>query len=223
MSGSVAAFGFLRALDAIERRVVRDLKLESAPALGELTEVTGTWKGEPVRLRASAWEGPRVALFRTVRVISEQLEIVNVLGWARAPLAAPILGADLVAARPDAALVVADLSPLDPPGSSAADLPPWAQSIFSASPVFDRVTPETAAASAERVLDLAGRFVQAVQHASAAADPLQRDAAIERYRAAHLEDERMLSMLTRMFGAATAERLMHSVLFPRESSLDVHA
>lgn len=219
----IEAFGFLRALDAIESRIVRQLKLETVPAFGDLAEMTGAWKGDEVRWRACAWEGPRVGLFRTVRVMSEQLEIVNVLGWARAPLAAPIFGADLIAARADTALVVADLSPLEPAGSTAPDLPAWAQQIFSPDPVFERITPSTAPAALQRVHDLSARFVASVQSASAAAPPPARDAALDRYRNAHLADDRMRAMLTRMFGAATAERLMHSVLFPRESTLDVHA
>lgn len=219
----VEAFGFLAVLDQIERRVVRELKLESAPALGALTEVTGHWKGEPVRLRASAWEGPRVALFRTVRVIGEDLEIVNVLAWARAPLQAPILGIDLVAARPNAAMVLADLSPLDPQPPTAADVPSWARSIFSPAPIAGQFTTAGVAAAIDGVMDLTDRFARAVHGASAAADPRSREAAIERYRAARLDDQLMRSMLTKMFGAATAERLLHSVLYPRESALDVHA
>ena len=218
-----ARFGFTAALDAIEQRIVRDLKLESVSAFGDLAAGTGSWKGDAVRWRASAWEGPRVALFRTVRVMSDQLEIVNVLGWARAPLAAPIFGADLVAARPGSALVVADLSPLDPPAVPHSALPPWAQRIFSAAPLIERVTIESAPAVLRRVDELAVQFVVQVRSASPAANPAARDAAIERYRVAHLEDERLLTMLTHMFGAVAAERLLHTVLFPRESTLDVHA
>jgi hypothetical protein len=220
--GGVRAFGFNAALDAIERRMVRDLKLESVPAFGEWSERTGSWKGDPVRWRAIAWEGPRVGLFRTVRVSSEGLEIVNVLAWARAPLAAPILGIDLVAARHDSAIVVADLSPLDPTPTPNAALPAWAQRIFSPTPIVERVTVDSAPSVLDRVQAMTANFVTLVLGAGAA-DPCWRDAAIERYRLAHLDDERMRTMLNHMFGAAHAERLLHTVLFPRESSLDVHA
>ena len=219
----VAAFRFGAALDAIERRIVRDLKLEAAPVFAAWSEGTGSWKGDTIRWRASAWEGPRVGLFRTVRVTSEHLEIANVLAWARAPLAAPIFGADLVAARPDSALVVADLSPLDPPATSHPDLPSWAQGVFSSSPLVERVTVASAPLALQRVDEMAAAFATHVHAAVRAADPRARDAALERYRAAHLEDERMRTMLTHMFGAGNAERLLTTVLFPRESTLDVHA
>ena len=219
----VGAFGFGAAADAIERRLVGGLKLESVPAFGHLSEGKGSWKGEAVHWRAAAWEGPRIALLRTVRVIGEHLDIVNVLAWARAPLAAPIFGADFVAARPDSALVVADLSPLDPPGASHAELPAWAQPIFSAAPLLDRVTTNSAPGVLGRVHDLASTFVTEVQNATAAPDAAARAAAVERYRASHLEDDRMRTMLTHMFGAVTADRLLQTVLFPRESTLDVHA
>ena len=219
----VAAFGFAAALDAIERRVVRDLKLESAPVFASWSEGTGSWKGDAIRWRAAAWEGPRVGLFRTVRITSEHVEIANVLGWARAPLAAPIFGADLVAARADSALVVADLSPLDPPGTSHAALPAWAHGIFSGAPIVERVNVASASAAVQRVEQMAAEFVSLVHAAVPAADPRAREAALDRYRAAHLEDERMRTMLTHMFGAAHAERLLNTVLFPRESTLDVHA
>lgn len=219
----VAAFRFGAALDSIERRIVRDLRLESAPVFASWSEGVGSWKGDTIRWRASAWEGPLVGLFRTVRVTSEHLEIGNVLAWARAPLAAPIFGADLVAARPDSALVIADLSPLDPPASSNPDLPSWAQRIFSSSPLVERISVAAAPLALQRVDDMAAAFVTHVHDAVPAADPRARDAALERYRAAHLEDERMRTMLTEMFGAASAERLLNTVLFPREATLDVHA
>lgn len=219
----VAALRIGTALEAIERRIVRGLKLESAPVFAAWSEGTGSWNGEAIRWRAAAWEGPRVGLFRTVRVAGEHLEIGNVLAWARAPLAAPIFGADLVAARPDSAQVVADLSPLDPPATSHPDLPAWAQGIFSAAPLVERVDARSAPGALQRLEEIAAAFVTQVHEAVPAADPRARDAAIERFRAAHLKDEGRRTLLTQMFGAANAERLLTTILFPRESTLDVHA
>jgi hypothetical protein len=213
------SFGYLTALDAIEQQAIRHLQLSAAPTI---STVEGEWKGGAVSLLASRWTGPKVALFRTVRLVGDGLEIANVMGIARSPLGAPILGIDLVAARRDAGVVVADLSPLGP-GASHPSLPEWAQGIFSSRPVIERVTPETAASALTTVLQLVDAFIEAVDAATASIDAAGRHAAVERYRIAHLADERMTTMLSHMFGAERAAMLMRDVLFPVIEDVDVHA
>jgi hypothetical protein len=216
-------FGFLEAADAIEQRAVAGLSLAPLELDPSLANVTGTWKDAAVRLEARAWSGPQVALFRTVRVTAAQLAIVNVVSFARPPIAAPILGVDLVGARPDAGLVVADLSPLDPPGASIPEIPAWAQPIFSASPIFERVTPDSAAALLPRVVQMLDRFIDTIHDEPDGDGADWCAAAIDRYLEAHHGDDRMRTMLGHMFGATTAQRLWDAVLFPKEWMRHVYA
>lgn len=212
-------FGYLSALDAIEQQAINGLALcpDAMPVVRE-----GVWKDAVVTLRVSRWTGPKVALFRTARLTGEAVEIVNVIGFARAPSSAPILGIDLVAVRSDSGVVVADLSPLGP-GVSHPALPGWAQGIFSAAPLIERVTPDTAPAAVSSVMSLLARFIDGVNSAPPAADAQARRDAVERYRDGHLADERMTTMLAHMFGKAQAAALMREVLFPRIEEVDVHA
>ena len=216
-------FGFRAAADSIEQRAIDALFLAPLALDPSVTTVTGTWKDAPVTLEARAWSGPSVALFRTVRVTAPQLAIVNLLAFARPPLAAPILGVDLVGARPDSGLVVADLSPLDPPGASRPEIPGWAQAIFSASPILERVTPDTAAAAVQQATNLLERFIDTIRSERGGAGADWCAAAIDRYLDAHRGDERMRTMLAHMFGAVTAQQLWDAVLFPKEWPQHVYA
>lgn len=214
------AFGFVKHQAEIEHAAVQGLHLT---ATDRSRVHRGTWKGEPCALETSEWQGPRIALFRSARLTGRDLEIVNVIGISRAPLDAPILGIDLVAARPDAAVIVADLSPLEPPQAAHPSLPAWARGIFSDAPLIERVDPGTAAAPLARVRAMVEAFVTNVNAAGPVSNAALRQSAIERYRRAHLEDERMETMLAHMFGAADAAMLMPEVLFPHVEEIDVHA
>ena len=216
-------FPFLDAATGIEQRAVQQLSLAPLELDASLAAVAGRWKDAPVRLEARLWSGPQVAFFRTVRVTGPQLAIVNVVAFARPPIAAPILGIDLVGARADAGLVVADLSPLDPPGVSAPDIPAWAQPVFSTAPIFERVTADSAPVALQRVSDAVDRFIAAIHDAPDGDGADWCAAAIDRYMNAHLGDERMRTMLAHMFGADTAQRLWDTVLFPKEWPRHVYA
>jgi hypothetical protein len=215
-------FGFVDAQAEIERLAVEGLAL-SVDAGANTPASQGTWKGEPCVLEARRWSGPRVAMFRTVRLIGRDVEIVNVLGIAKAPLDAPILGIDLVAARADAGVVVADLSPLEPPSVPLQTLPEWARGIFSGAPLIARVEPSNAAPALQQVLEMTREFITRVRAASPAGDDGQWRGAVDRYRTGHLNDERMQAMLTHMFGSDRAASLMRDVLFPELQEADVHA
>lgn len=217
-----STFGFRVAAEAVERAALERLALQPLPLPADLARAAGCWKDSPVDWQARVYTGPRISLFRIVEVTAPGMEIVNVLGMARSPLDAPIFGADFVAARPDQGLIVADLSPLSLPGSTDDRLPTWARTVFSASPIVERVTPSTAGAAIERASAAFDRFTQLVLTA-APTDVSARSAAIERYLNAHLDDERMRTMLSHMFGATLSQRLWDAVLFPREFSLHAHA
>ncbi len=209
-------FRYFPALDSIESALSDRLHLKQMSLAGRASAYTGSWKGRDVRLSFRFWCGPKVAVARTVRLEGSELEIANLVAVAARPYDAPILGIDLVAARPDAGLVVADLSPLSGAGCEIAGLPDWARIIFSADPIFARVTPETAPDALARIAGMAGRFAGLVADAPALESTALRDAAVERYRDCHLQDERMRSMLANMFGPDTATTLMNDVLFPPE-------
>ena len=213
-------FGFVNAQAEIERLAVDGLALSVDTGTPPLR---GNWKGEPCVLEAWRWSGPRVAMFRTVRLTGRDVEIVNVLGIARAPLDAPILGIDLVAARADAGVVVADLSPLEPPSTPLATLPEWARGIFSGAPLIARAEPSNAAPALAQVTAMTSEFVARVRTASPNSDDRQWRRAVDRYRSGHLADERMQSMLAHMFGGDRAAQLMREVLFPELQDADVHA
>ncbi|HWI20610.1 MAG TPA: hypothetical protein VNT81_22800, partial [Vicinamibacterales bacterium] len=103
-------FGYQAAISTMEEGLVARLQLEELAPAGEEIPMEGSWKGQPARLSYRRWRGPKVAIARTVRLLGHELEIANLVAVARPPLDAPILGIDLIAARPDAGLVVADLS-----------------------------------------------------------------------------------------------------------------
>lgn len=216
------SFGFLTALDSLERTIIEGLGLRRSDRVPD-APVEGHWKGAPAILEARSWTGQRIELFRTVRLRGHDLEIANLLAIPAAPFDAPVLGVDLVAARADGGVVVADLSPFDAPSLPQPALPDWAQGIFSASPLIERVTPATAAAALDRVAGLGARFVATITAASPVESLTARADALARYRRGHLADERMYTMLLHIFGTERAGMLMRDVLFPQVEDANVHS
>ena len=214
-----SAFGFADAVARIEAALAASLGLIAAPLRHGLADATGTWKGDPVRIVSTAWTGPAVRFARFVRVSSNALDIGNLLVMPRPPSAAPIFGADLVAARSDAGLVAADLSPVAAPPPAAADakLPEWTAGIFSASPIFVRVGPADAAQAVKEVEALADTFSNAVRRGAPVLPPFIVEAAHQRYLAAHRRDEKMATMLGHIFGASWTAEFIDAVLFPAAS------
>lgn len=221
---AVTQFRYTHALDAMERSLTESLRLTPLHLQTIAPDgFPGAWKGAAVTLKFRAWSGPKVAVARSVTLEGHELEIANFVAVARRPLEAPILGIDLISARPDAGLVVADLSPLSGPGCSVPGIPDWARMIFSNDPIFTRVTPDTAPDTLSRVKGLCDRFAALVTDAVPHPSPDRRDAAVKQYREQHLQDDRMRAMLAHIFGADAATTLMSGVLFPPELSDDVCA
>ena len=210
-------FGFATHVDRIETRLVDALSLSPQALPPELSAATGTWKGEPASIASTAWSGPAIALARCVRVTGASLDIGNLLVVPDPSRDAPIFGVDLVAARPVAGLVVADLSPLvaDPAAASRVDLPEWARAIFSASPLLRRVTPSGAAEAFEAVDAMADEFVRRVRSAAPLPGAGQATEAHRRYMDAHRSDERTVTMLANIFGSDWATAFVAQVLYPR--------
>ena len=210
-----SGFGFAAAADKIEAAMTSALSLRAVPLRPDLAEATGAWKGDPVHIASAAWTGPDVRFARVVRLTSPALDIANLLALPRPPSAAPVFGADLVAARPDTGLIAADLSPVDAAPRLASDpqFPDWATGVFSASPLFRRVTPDEASIAVADVAAMADRFVAAVRSGNALTEAAV-DAAHRRYLAAHRRDDKMLTMLARIFGDAWTADFVDAVLFP---------
>lgn len=213
-------FGFATHAVRLEGHLTRALALEPIPLEAELADRDGRWKGSLARLTASAWRGPSVSFARFVSLSGPALDIGNVLVLPQPPLDAPIFGADLVGVRPDAGLIVADLSPVAgvPPAAASAPLPDWAAGVFSDDPLIERVAADASAAAAlARVDAMAERFTASVT-ASAGAPPSRSPDAIReahvRYMLAHRRDEKTAAMLGQIFGAAWAAAFVERVLFP---------
>ena len=211
----MTAFGFAEAVARIETRMTADLSLTPDPLRPGLATAEGAWKGDAVRIVANAWNGPVVRFARFVRLTSPVLDIGNLLVLPRPPSAAPIFGADLVAARPDAGLIVADLSPVDgvPAPSPNPGLPEWTAGIFSASPMFVRVTVDETASALAAVEAMARTFMEALRRGAPLPDGQVADAH-RRYLSAHRRDDKMMTMLAHIFGPAWTADFVDAVLFP---------
>lgn len=212
-------FGFGAHALRLERQLAESLDLTPLPLAPHLASKDGRWKGSSATLTATAWHGPSVAFARFVSLTAPALDIGNILVMPRRDLPAPIFGADLVGARPDAGLVVADLSPVVGGTDSAAagSLPEWAAGVFSASPVIERITPEHVFGALGRVDDMARRFVTLLAGSTAASDGLAIRAAHARYIDAHRRDEKTAAMLANIFGGEWAASFVDHVLYPPQS------
>jgi hypothetical protein len=185
----------------------------------EMAVMDGSWKGAPVRLEARAYAGPRIRYARFVHISGETLEIANALCLSSPEFALPILGVDLVDVGREAAVAVADLSPvLERPSApgAARDLPSWCAAWFSPAALFARITPPDADAVQRRLLDDASAFVGMAEaagadHGSTGRVRQRQDA----YCTAHLDDDRGLQLLLKIFDPALGARFLRDVLFPR--------
>ena len=203
---------------AVEREIVDALDLRPLPL--DLRSARGSWKGEPVELSARAFEGQRVRFCRFVELSGGGLEIGNALCLPRLELPLPIFGLDVVAPGNGNVMVAADLSPIKsgpvatfapqtlPPGGP---LPQWCGRVFSAHPLYTRL-PVARLAEAEEPI-LARVRALAAMHAGPG-DAAQIAAGQRAYCAAHLEDDKGLGMLQRMFGEDWAAKFLREVMFP---------
>lgn len=161
------------------------------------------------------------------------LDIGNALALPRAEFALPVLGVDLVEVGSDSALVIADLSPMTDDRAERAresavlgrhrptalgrrsELPAWALEWFSADALSARFSPDQAVAPEAAVMAYVEAFVELV-HAGRT-DPGQSALVARRqqaYSSAHLERDRGLLLLRRLFEPALAERFLREILFP---------
>jgi hypothetical protein len=231
----VSAFAFADLVRRVERRSIAELSLEPRALPAELSELHGTFRGEPARLVARAYAGPRLAYVRFVELQSRHLDIGNVLALPRAEFGLPVLGVDLVQVGRDTALVVADLSPMteqpseraeqravlarhQPPKAelgAPSELPDWACEWFSDAALSARVSPDQAGESEAAVSAYFTAFIELVRASSP--QPQRAELISQRqraYAAAHRERDRGLLLLRRMFEPALADRLSSEVLFP---------
>jgi phycocyanobilin:ferredoxin oxidoreductase len=207
-------------LSAVERELVRGLDLRPLPLTPELRSARGAWKSEPVEITARAYEGGRFRFCRFVELHGGGLSIVNALCLPRRDLSLPIFGLDIVAPGHGTVMVAADLSPIKPgavavfPPSSlppGGPLPEWCRRVFSPHALYARIP---AAHLAEAAAPILAR-VQALSATRATPGPKEHVAAAQRaYCSAHLEDDKGLGMLSRMFGADWAGRFLREVMFP---------
>lgn len=226
--------GFTRIIEAAETGLVRALGLVPAPLPAELARMEGQWKDAPVVLDARAYRGERISYARFVTIQGEGLEIGNALCLSAPAYPLPILGVDLVGLGRDTVVAVADLSPiLDDPDARdrqlgglasrrargpalppGGELPEWCRAWFSTHALFTRAPSTRHADIAQAVED----YWRAYAELAAAAEPGAGAAGVEdaqrAYCAAHIEHDRGLQMLRKLFDPALADRFLREVLFP---------
>ena len=220
---AASAFRLRELLRECELRIVSALGLRPVAIDPQLACAAGTFKGVQVALEARGYSGGAIAFARFVELWGGALEITNLLCLPRTGRALPILGADFVSVSSGSALFAADLSPV--PGAapiaplahtlpSGGELPDWCVRVFSAQPLHARVEAarrdEACAAALQRV----DHFCVLAAAPGPAGNAREISHAQREYARAHLEDDKGLGMLARMFGDAWAERFLHEVMFP---------
>ena len=204
-------------LREVEREMARALDLQPMPLPPELACARGCWKGGPVELEARACRGGVIRYARCIELWGGELSIANVLVLPRVDLSLPVFGLDVVATGRGSVMVAADLSPvaggalpdLPPHGfPSGGELPEWCRRWFSPQAVYTRMPLARLSETREAVLDR----VRAL--ASIRPEPAQAAEGQRGYCRAHLEDDKGLGMLARMFGEAWAARFVREVMFP---------
>lgn len=216
-----------------EVEMVRELGLGTLALPAELARLDGSFRGEPVALESRAYRGERSAYFRFVRIEGQSLQIANLLCFSTPEHALPILGVDLVALGTGTLVLAADLSPIHPdphvrraqlsglarrsPGSDLArsEPPAWCEPWFSPHAVVARATPAELPAVAAALSDFVRAYIE-LARTSEPAPALAREVAEAQraYSRAHLEHDRGLGLLRKLFEPAVADRFLHEVLFP---------
>jgi phycocyanobilin:ferredoxin oxidoreductase len=209
-------------LARVEDELVRSLDLRPVTIEANLASARGSWKGTAVELKARGYEGGRVRFARFIELQGGELSIANASCLPRFEVPLPIFGLDIVAAGHGGVMVAADLSPTIaaalprlPPHAlpPAGALPEWCRRWFSPQAVYTRLPLERLAEASEPVIAraraLSGLRVAPEPHRSAEIASTQRA-----YCRAHLEEDKGLGMLARMFGDAWAHRFLSEVMFP---------
>jgi hypothetical protein len=229
--------GFAEVIEAAETGLVRALDLVRAPLPAGLARLEGSWKDAPVVLEARAYRGERVAYARFVNVQGAGLEIGNILCLSAPAYPLPILGVDLVGLGKDTVVAVADLSPIlgqpddrdgrvrqldglasrrarGPALPSGGELPAWCKAWFSPHALFARVPSSQHADVARAVEDYWRAYADLAVAAEPGAGTTRVEDAQRAYCVAHIEHDRGLQMLRKMFDPDLADRFLREVLFP---------
>ena len=221
--GALSAFGLRGFLRECERRIVSRLLLRPVALDPQHAFAAGSLKGVEIKLEARGYAGGAIAFARFVEIWGGALEITNLLCLPLTSCALPILGGDFVSVFSQSALFVADVSPI--PGSaplaplmhalpSGGKLPDWCGRVFSPQPLFSRVgaarRDEACAAALERV----DQFCALAAAGGPAGSKRDISQAQRGYARAHLDDDKGLAMLGRIFGDAWAQRFLREVMFP---------
>jgi hypothetical protein len=161
------------------------------------------------------------------------LEIGNLLCLPEADRPWPILGIDLVGLGRETAVAVADLTPTSEDGRlqlaglarrreghaplpSAGELPGWCKA-FSPQALFVRVRPDEGPALRAQLLDFVDALAELVPNEPAHPELKQTLRARQNaYLKAHLEDDKGLLLLERVFEAGWARRFLEGVMFPED-------
>ncbi len=229
-------------LDALsaqaERALARGLGLRAVTVPPELARLEGTFRGAPVLLEARAYRGPHTAYARVVQVRGPELAILNVLCLSAPERALPILGVDLVALARDTLVAVADLSPLHPDPAvrarqleplarrrrerplalPAGELPAWCAAWFSPEALLTRVPAGALPLVTEAVHAYVDAYVELARTSEPDANAVDAISAGQRgYARAHIEHDRGLALLKKLFDPALAERFLTQVLFPERT------
>lgn len=221
-----------------ERALARGLGLSAISVPPGLARLEGTFRGAPVLLEARAYRGPETAYARVVEVRGSELAIVNVLCLSAPERALPILGVDLVALARDTLVAVADLSPLHPDPAvrarqlaplarrrrerplalPAGELPAWCAEWFSPEALLTRVPAGAFPLVAEAVGIYVDAYVELAQTSEPDASAAPAISAAQTgYARAHVEHDRGLGLLKKLFDPALAERFLAEVLFPERT------
>ena len=220
---TLSAFGLRELSRECERRIVSRLLLRPVALDPQLASAAGSLKGVEIALEARGYAGGAIAFARFVELWGGALEITNLLCLPRTSCALPILGADFVSVSSQSALFASDLSPV--PGSAPAaplahalpsggKLPGWCDRVFSPQPLFSRVGADRRDEACAAVLGRVDQFCALAAAGGPAGSEREISHAQREYARAHLEDDKGLAMLGRMFGDAWAQRFLREVMFP---------
>ncbi len=211
----------LTLLRRLEDALVGDLDVR--PIQVSLPAARGSWKGAPVEIAARAYAGGAFRFCRFIELSGGGLQIGNALCLPRLDVPLPIFGADLVAPGHGSVMIAADLSPVTadatapaiaphglPPGG---ELPEWCRRSFSPQALYTRL-PEARLEQAAGPLLAFARALASMRIPPEPSRTANITAAHLGYCASHVEDDKGLGMLARMFGADWSARFVREVMFP---------
>ena len=227
----LSAFGLRELSRECERRIVSALALQPVALDSQFASAAGSFKGVEIFLEARAYKGGAIAFARFVELWGGALEIVNLLCLPCTNCALPILGADLVSVSSQSAMFAADLSPV--PGFAAAPLlhaphslpsggklPDWCARVLSPQPLRVRVEAGQRDEAGAAVLSRVDQFCAIAKAGEHAGNRREIANAQREYGRAHLEDDKGLAMLGRIFGNEWAGRFLREVMFPAPLETD---